>query len=238
MSTFRTELFTVVGTDGQSEVLNRCLETYLCCMCTDSPSSWCKYLPLAEYWYNTNYHTVARKTPYEILYCQPPPIHLPYLSGESKVQAVDRSLIAKEEALKLLKHHLSRAQNRMKQLADKKRSDRKFDIGDRVFLKLQEYRQTSIAIHPFNKLTQKYYGPFQISEKIGAVAYRLKLPPSSSIRPTFHVSLLKPYKGPLPPPTATLPPLLSAGSGNYPEKLLDTRIVKSHNHAETQWLIK
>ena len=57
-------------TDEQSEVVNRCLETYLRCMCSDSPKQWSKWLPLAEWWYNTTYHSSIKATPYEIVYGQ------------------------------------------------------------------------------------------------------------------------------------------------------------------------
>ncbi|GKC27067.1 reverse transcriptase [Tanacetum coccineum] len=50
------------------------------------------WLPLAEFWYNTNCHSSTKATPYEIVYGQPPPIHLPYVPGDSMVEAVDRSL--------------------------------------------------------------------------------------------------------------------------------------------------
>jgi len=59
-------------TDGQMEVVNRCLGTYLRCMCAKSPKNWVKWLPLAEWWYNTTYHTATKATPYEIMYGQLP----------------------------------------------------------------------------------------------------------------------------------------------------------------------
>ena len=58
---------------------------------------------------------------------------------------MDRSLQAREAGIKLLKFYLRRAQNRMKQLADKKRSDRQFDVHDMVYVKLQMYRQSFVV---------------------------------------------------------------------------------------------
>lgn len=44
-------------TDGQIEVVNMCLETYLRCMCNEQPKDRCKWLPLAKSWYNTHFHS-------------------------------------------------------------------------------------------------------------------------------------------------------------------------------------
>jgi len=82
-------------TDGQTKVVNRFLGTYSRCMCAESPQNWVKWLSLAEWWYNTTYHTATKATPYEIMYGQLPPIHLPYLLGESNIELVDRSLAKK-----------------------------------------------------------------------------------------------------------------------------------------------
>ncbi|GKB06275.1 putative mitochondrial protein, partial [Tanacetum coccineum] len=92
-------------TDGQTEVVNRSLGCYLRCMCGEKPKEWVKWLSLAEFWYNTNYHTSTKTTPYEAVYCQTPPIHVSYIPGDSRVEEVDRTLQAREEAIKLKKCH-------------------------------------------------------------------------------------------------------------------------------------
>lgn len=225
-------------TDGQTEVTNKTLETYLRCMTSESPQSWCKWLPLAEFWYNTNFHSAIKCTPYEVLYGQPPPMHLPYLPGESTSITVDRSLSKREEVINLLKFHLLRAQNRMKQYADAHRSERVFQTGDFVYLKLQPYRQSSLKTSSSNKLSPRFFGPFKVLEPVGKVAYKLQLPPSSSIHNAFHVSQLKLCPNP-PDDTSPLPTFLyDHGKTKEPEAVLDRKLVKWRNAAATKLLIK
>ncbi|MCO5606889.1 hypothetical protein L7F22_061080 [Adiantum nelumboides] len=50
----------------------------------------------------------------------------------------------------------------------------------------------------FPKLGMRYYGPFQVCDKISDVAYRLKLPEGWKIHNAFHVSLLRPFVGDVP----------------------------------------
>jgi hypothetical protein len=75
--------------------------------------------------------------------------------------------------------------------ANKKRLERSFAVGDLVYLKLQPYIQSSLARRSNQKLAFKFFGPFKVIDKIGAVAYKLLLPETSSIHLVFHASQLK-----------------------------------------------
>ncbi|CAA0831446.1 Uncharacterized mitochondrial protein AtMg00860, partial [Striga hermonthica] len=90
MSSFWSEFFKLQGTelsmssayhpqtDGQTEVTNRTLEQYLRCYVHQFPKRWENYLPWAEYWYNTTYHSSTKATPFELVYGRKPPTIVSY----------------------------------------------------------------------------------------------------------------------------------------------------------------
>jgi hypothetical protein len=101
-------------TDGQTEVVNRTLEQYLCCFAGDQPRKWVEWIPWAEFSYNTSIHSSTKMTPFEAVYGIPPPNLLTYIPGTSHVQAVDEYLRDRDTILHDLRHNLQMAQNRMK----------------------------------------------------------------------------------------------------------------------------
>jgi len=126
--------------DGQSEALNKCLELYLRCFTFDSPREWSKFLPWAEYWYNTAYHTSACMTPFKAMYGRDPPQLLKYVPNANDPISVKEQWLTRDILLQKLKTNLQRAQQIQKKYADQKRQDMQFAVGDLVLVKLQPYR--------------------------------------------------------------------------------------------------
>lgn len=144
--------------DSQSKVLNRCVVQKLRCFAWQQLKEWVHWLSMAEWWYNTSYHS-STGTTFEVMYGQPPPLQLPYLPQESTMESIDRSFTACEAIMNQPQDYLHKAVNHMKKYADKHHSEHHFQVGDWVFLKLPQCRQTSIAVHS-SKMLSRYYGPF------------------------------------------------------------------------------
>jgi transposase InsO family protein len=55
-------------TDGQTEQVNQCMETFLRCFANAIPSKWFEWIHLAEFWYNTSWHSSLQQSPFQALY--------------------------------------------------------------------------------------------------------------------------------------------------------------------------
>jgi hypothetical protein len=92
--------------DGQTERLNQCLETYLCCAVHASPGKWFHWLPLIEFWYNITYHTTLGRYPFQVLYGHPP--HYFDISdlNACSVPDLEQWLRNRQEFTSMLQHQL------------------------------------------------------------------------------------------------------------------------------------
>ncbi|XP_058784803.1 uncharacterized protein LOC131659663 [Vicia villosa] len=174
-----------------------------------------------------------------VVYGKEPPTIATYVLGASKIAATDDLLNEREEVLSMLRKNLTKAQERMKTLADNHRRDVSFEVNSYVHVKLQPYRQSSVSGVKYNKLQKRYYGLFRVCERIGQVAYKLELPSHSKIHNVFHCSLLKPYLGPIPPDAPILPhdsvdnhPIVT------PLAILNSRIISVNGQQIQQVLVQ
>ena len=94
--------------------MNKSLEHYLRAFAADRPSTWVEWLPLVEFWFNTNFHTSIKMTPFEALYGYPPPRVLDHVAGTTRVDAVDLMLRDRQQILSLLKMNLCASQERIR----------------------------------------------------------------------------------------------------------------------------
>ena len=105
-----------------------------------------------------------------------------------------------------------------------------------VFLKIQPYVQSTLAPRANQKLSFKFYGPFQIIARVGSVAYKLELPPTTSIHPVFHVSQLKATVLPGTPVSPSLP--TDTELPQVPLEILQTRVVPTATGSVEQGLVR
>ncbi|GKE15525.1 hypothetical protein Tco_1423102 [Tanacetum coccineum] len=145
---------------------------------------------------------------------------------------------AREQAIAMLQFHLKRSQERMKNMVDKNRSDRSFEVGMKVYLKLQPYRKVTARKGTHHKFAAKFYGPFLILAKIRKVAYKLQFPENSQIHPVFHVSQLKFCKG-TNHQVGILPQCGPDGVLSVePKAIIGKRLGKQHNKVVLYVLVK
>ncbi|PNX92431.1 Ty3/gypsy retrotransposon protein, partial [Trifolium pratense] len=227
-------------TDGQTEVLNKTLELFLRCFTFHNPKSWFKVMSWAEYWYNTAFQTSIGMTPFKALYGRDPPYLTKYEVQVDDPPALREELMERDQILQQLKTNLERAQQYMKQQADKHRREVSFKVGDLVLVKLQPYKQQSVALRKNQKLGMRYFGPFEVIACVGKVAYKLQLPENAKIHPVFHVSQLKPFHGTSQEQYLPLPLTMSdTGPIFQPATILQARTIvrgnKKVHQLQIQW---
>lgn len=176
------------------------------------------------------------KSPFEVLYGYSPRYF--GISVDDTVAPIDVQQWLDQRAVitDSIQQHLVRVKQHMKNQADKHRTERQFAVGDAVFLKLQPYAQSSVLRRSSHKLAFRYFGPYQILQRIGSVAYRLQLPETSGIHRVFHVSQLKRYLAPSTQVQQQLPS--SETHVQVPVKILQQRTVHRGQDTVVQVLVE
>ncbi|GJS88577.1 hypothetical protein Tco_0771213 [Tanacetum coccineum] len=110
--------------------------------------------------------------------------------GESSLTGLKLVLETIDKVV-LIKEKIKAARDCQKSYADKRRKLLEFEVGDQVLLRVSPWKGL-VRFGKKGKLVPRYVGPYEILERIGLVAYRLRLPKElNSVHDTFHVSNLK-----------------------------------------------
>jgi len=180
-------------TDGQSEKTIQSFEDLLRVCVLEHRGIWDSHLPLIEFTYNNSYHSSIGMAPFEALYgrrCRTP---LCWFESGERVVLGPEIVQQTTEKVRMIQEKMKASQSRQKSYHDKRRKDLEFQEGDHVFLRVTPMTVVGRALKS-KKLTPRFIGPYQISERIGTVAYRVGLPPHlSNLHDVFHVSQLRKY---------------------------------------------
>jgi hypothetical protein len=148
---------------------------------------------LVEFSYNNSYHSSIGMPPYEALYGRPCRTPSSWDRLEYQVTVGLELIQEMEEQVIQIRHRIKEAQDRKKSYADAHRTDRSYEVGDQVFIRIRANKST-IRFGKRTNLSPLFIGPFRIQEKIGPVAYHLVLPPHlHKTHNVFHVSVLHHY---------------------------------------------
>ncbi|MCO5608883.1 hypothetical protein L7F22_063101 [Adiantum nelumboides] len=168
------------------------------CYVSEHKAKWEQYLPLVEYAYNNTMHSSTGKAPFEVVEgCNKVP---PILHTTDKIFEADKYVQDMDEMYKKVKVALEKTQAKQKKAADCHCREVVFSLGDWVLLRFEKARLKKMKGKEklFPKLSTRYYGPFQVCDKISDIAYGLKLPENWKIHNAFHVSFIRPYVSDVP----------------------------------------
>lgn len=174
-------------TDGQSERSNQILEAFLRHYVSHRQNDWAALLPLAEFAYNNRVQSSTGRSPFFTCYGYHPKMTI---SNEeiTSVPAGDDHAEFLRLGFEEVHASLKLANESTKEFYDRHHNETpRWEIGSKVWLS-HENIETD---RPSRKLSHRQLGPYEILDKFGSHAYKLKLPKSMRIHDVFHVSLLR-----------------------------------------------
>jgi transposase InsO family protein len=162
-------------TDGQRERVNQIVEDMLRACIIHFDKCWDKCLALAKFSYNNSYQASLKMAPFEALYgrrCRTP---LNWSQVEERKFFGPNLVKEAEDRVEVIKENLKAAQMRQKSYNDKWKTVREYQVGKKVYLRVSLTKGVQI-FGVKGKLAPRYFGPYEITEVCGPVAYRIHLP--------------------------------------------------------------
>ena len=130
-------------------------------------------------------------TPFEALYVRPCKSPACWIESGDRLVLGPEIIMEASEKVEEIRKKIKMAQVRQKSYADRRRRDLEFSVGDKVFLKVSPLKNI-VRSGRKGKLAPRFVGPFEITEGVGTLAYRVALPEKfAGVHNVFHVSHLR-----------------------------------------------
>ena len=204
----------------EAERVNQEIGTYLRMYCVEKPDDWSLYLADAQFAHNSQVHSTHGQTPFYLLHGYEPTAYPSDVANAPGLAEERLEQLAANRDKAIIVH--KRAQEAM--IARKPGlAYKKFEVGDKVWLDARNLR-----LKTTRKLTPRRLGPFEVTEEISPVVFKLKLPETWRVHNVFHASLLTPqvvtpeYGVPTDPP---LPKLVDGESEFKVENILQHKFI-------------
>jgi hypothetical protein len=170
--------------------MNQEIEKYLRIYVNYRQSDWAEWLALAEFTHNNKASLSTSMSPFYVNTG-----YHPWKGIENAVESHNEATNDFAEKMKKIRDKaaaaLEKTQKTMKKYYDAHRRDvPEFKVGDKVWIEGKDITTD----HPTKKLEDRRLGPYEILEKVGAAAYKLRLPETDLSHPVFNESLLTPRR--------------------------------------------
>ena len=225
--------------DGQTERTNRLFQDVLRHFVSADMRDWDKHLKIAQFAINNSWQESVQETPMYLNRGRHPrapvTVKMPTLPtanpASADFAAHKRNITARA------KRCMMSAQQRQKRYYDLNRPDKSYAVGTNMLLSTANLNLKVLQTGT-RKLAPKWVGPFPVTERIGPLAYRLKLPASMTVHDVFHVCYLKPYRD----DGRTKPPPVPEMIDDEPEfevdRILDHRYTKRGHQRKLEYLLR
>lgn len=172
-------------TDGLCERANRTVIQLLRNDSNLKTNNWTENLTAVEMAINNYQQSSTKQSPYYLNYGIHVKLPNQVNPTESSMPSVEQFAKRMRDVMRTAGENMKSAQDKQKEQADKKRRETpNWEVGDLVFVSTENFQG-------FNKLKEKFIGPFKIIGKLSNVSYRVELPIKYQVHNVFHSSLLK-----------------------------------------------
>jgi hypothetical protein len=188
--------------DGQSEILDQTIEVAIRAYINKDKSNWVELLPSLAFSYNNTPHTATKYPPAYLLFGFQPKIPSNFLIEGDLIPRKDSEEVNSQDAVEITeefegmriaaKDALRRAQVLFERNYNNSHQNIEFEVGENVLVNIHSMNLPE-SKEKGNKFERKYEGPFEITERVGSVAYRLRIPHSYNIHPVISILHLEKY---------------------------------------------